>query len=100
MKYLNTFTRKARGVAAAIGASAMFAANPAFAAGGLDKARGILETLKEEATTIIPIAATLILMILAIGYAARMMEKDTFVRWAIGVIIAGSAAQITAMLFT
>ncbi|KEC69000.1 hypothetical protein O7Q_00236, partial [Bartonella quintana JK 39] len=33
------------------------------------------------------------------GYAGRYIEKDTFIRWAIGVIIAGSATQIATMLF-
>ncbi|KEC69002.1 hypothetical protein O7Q_00234 [Bartonella quintana JK 39] len=47
-----------------------------------------------------PVAAALILLCLAIGYAGRYIEKDTFIRWAIGVIIAGSATQIATMLFT
>lgn len=73
-------------------------AQPASAQ-GLQKARGILETLQQELTTIIPIAAAVILLLLGIAYAGRFIEKDTFVRWCIGVIIAGSAVQITAMLF-
>ncbi|WP_375685093.1 TrbC/VirB2 family protein, partial [Bartonella sp. AP172QHHD] len=36
---------------------------------------------------------------LAIGYAGRYIGKDTFVRWAIGVVIAGSAAQLVSLLF-
>ncbi|WP_375659737.1 TrbC/VirB2 family protein, partial [Bartonella sp. CL1QHWL] len=33
------------------------------------------------------------------GYAGRYIGKDTFVRWAIGVVIAGSATQLVTMLF-
>ncbi|KEC65663.1 hypothetical protein O7W_00440, partial [Bartonella quintana JK 56] len=54
----------------------------------------------ELTTKIIPIAAALILLCLAIGYAGRYIEKDTFIRWAVGVIIAGSATQIANMLFS
>lgn len=69
-------------------------------AGGLEKAKTVLETLKTELTTIIPIAATVLLLCLAVGYAGRFVEKDTFVRWAIGIIIGGSAAQITTMFWS
>lgn len=68
-------------------------------AGGLEKAKSVLETLKTELTSIIPIAAAVLLLCLGIGYAGRFVEKDTFVRWAIGIIIGGSAVQITAMFF-
>lgn len=69
-------------------------------AGGFAKAKGILEMVKTELTTIIPVVATIVLLALGIGYAAKFVEKDTFVRWSIGIIIAGSAAQLTAMFFT
>ena len=88
-----------KAVAILVALATLITAPPAFAQ-GLEKARGILETVQQELTTIIPIAAAVILLCLAIGYAGRFLEKDTFVRWAIGVIIAGSAVQITAMLFT
>jgi hypothetical protein len=48
----------------------------------------------------VPVIAAIILLCLGVAYAGRFIEKDTFVRWAIGVIIAGSAVQITSMLFT
>lgn len=73
--------------------------NPA-AAQGLLKAKSILESFKAELLTIIPVVAVIALLLLAVGYATKFVEKDTFVRWAIGVIIAGSAAQITALFFT
>ncbi|WP_406604064.1 VirB2 family type IV secretion system major pilin TrwL [Bartonella gliris] len=65
----------------------------------LGKAQGVLTKFKTELGTIIPIAAAIILLGLAIGYAGRYIEKDTFIRWAIGVVIAGSAAEIADMLF-
>ncbi|AGF76480.1 VirB2 family type IV secretion system major pilin TrwL [Bartonella vinsonii] len=69
-------------------------------AAGLDNAKKVLNAFKKELVDhIIPIAAAVILLCLAIGYAGRYIEKDTFVRWAIGVIIAGSATQIATMLF-
>lgn len=74
------------------------AATESANAQGLQKAKGILDTIKSELLTIIPVAAVVILVCLAIGYAGRFMEKDTFVRWGIGVIIAGSASEIVAML--
>jgi len=66
---------------------------------GLDRARTVLETFQTELTTIVPVAAALVLLVLGIAYAGNFIEKDTFARWGIGVIIAGSAVQITAMLF-
>jgi type IV secretory pathway VirB2 component (pilin) len=66
---------------------------------GLTKAKSVLETFRDELTTIIPIIGVIALIMLGIGYATRMVEKDTFVRWAIGIVLAGSAAQITAMFF-
>ena len=64
--------------------------SPAFAGTGLSKAKGILETFRDELLTIIPIVAIIALVALGIGYATKFVEKDTFVRWAIGIIIAGS----------
>ncbi|WP_345115674.1 VirB2 family type IV secretion system major pilin TrwL [Bartonella jaculi] len=65
----------------------------------LTKAKDALEAFKVQLNVIIPIAAAVILLCLAIGYAGRYIEKDTFVRWAIGVVIAGSAVEIANMLF-
>lgn len=68
--------------------------------GGLAKAKGVMESFKVELTDIIPTIAVIALLCLAIGYATKFVEKDTFVRWGIGIIIAGSAAQLTALFFT
>ncbi|WP_144751543.1 VirB2 family type IV secretion system major pilin TrwL [Bartonella saheliensis] len=78
-----------------------FMAHPICAqAQNLDNAKTVLEKFQTELGKIIPVAAAVILLCLAIGYAGRYIEKDTFVRWAIGVVIAGSASQIALMLFT
>ncbi|WP_375648382.1 VirB2 family type IV secretion system major pilin TrwL [Bartonella sp. MU70NMGDW] len=67
----------------------------------LNKAKTALDALKKDLIdNIIPIAAAVILLCLAIGYAGRYIGKDTFVRWAIGVVIAGSATELVGMLFT
>ena len=55
---------------------------------------------RTRGSPIIPIVAIIALVALGIGYATKFVEKDTFVRWAIGIIIAGSAAQITALFFS
>ncbi|NAP32492.1 TrbC/VirB2 family protein [Pseudomonas syringae] len=68
--------------------------------GGLTKAKTVMESFKTELTSIIPTIAVIALLALGIGYATKFVEKDTFVRWAIGIIIAGSAAQLTALFFT
>ncbi|GAB5040696.1 hypothetical protein BHOIPH791_06400 [Bartonella henselae] len=74
--------------------------HPVYAqAQGLKNAGDVLKKLQTELKAIIPIAAAVILLCLAIGYAGRYIEKDTFVRWSVGVIIAGSAAELANMLF-
>ncbi|WP_375672829.1 VirB2 family type IV secretion system major pilin TrwL, partial [Bartonella sp. CL45QHWL] len=65
----------------------------------LRNAETALKGLQDDIQKIIPIAAAIILLCLAIGYAGRYIGKDTFVRWAIGVVIAGSAAQLVSLLF-
>ncbi|WP_375703233.1 VirB2 family type IV secretion system major pilin TrwL [Bartonella sp. AD13SXNS] len=80
--------------------TAFFLAHPVYAqAQKLENAKNALDKFKTELIGIIPIAAAVILLGLAIGYAGRYIEKDTFVRWAIGVIIAGSAGELVALLF-
>ncbi|UNE54081.1 VirB2 family type IV secretion system major pilin TrwL [Bartonella machadoae] len=81
--------------------SAFFIMHPVYAqAQNLDPAKKALDAFKAQLIGIIPVAAAVILLCLAIGYAGRYIEKDTFVRWAIGVVIAGSAAEIATLLFT
>ncbi|CAF26712.1 VirB2 family type IV secretion system major pilin TrwL [Bartonella quintana] len=103
MKRLNNLQSKSndKNIAIAAVITVFFMAHPAYAqAKGLDNAKKVLEDFKKQLDIIIPVAAALILLCLAIGYAGRYIEKDTFIRWAIGVVIAGSATQIATMLFS
>ncbi|WP_273759184.1 VirB2 family type IV secretion system major pilin TrwL [Bartonella sp. ML70XJBT.G] len=100
MKQLKNFQSKNNNRIIAISAAVIvfFMAHPAYAE--LKHAKNALEKLKQDLIkNIIPVAAAIILLCLAIGYAGRYIEKDTFIRWAIGVVIAGSATQLVAMLF-
>ncbi|VEJ44500.1 VirB2 family type IV secretion system major pilin TrwL [Bartonella vinsonii] len=101
MKQFNNPPSKinSRIIAISAAVTAFLMSHPAYAE--LKHAKDALEKLKKDLIdNIIPIAAAVILLCLAIGYAGRYIEKDTFVRWAVGVIIAGSAVQLTTMLFT
>ncbi|UNF40403.1 VirB2 family type IV secretion system major pilin TrwL [Bartonella krasnovii] len=76
-----------------------FMSNPVFAQ-KLQPAKTALDALQKDLTdNIIPVAAALILLCLAILYAGRYIGKDTFIRWAIGIVIAGSATQLANLLF-
>ncbi len=81
--------------------TAFFISNPVYAQVKLQNAKTALGALQDDLVkNIIPVAAAVILLCLAIGYAGRYIERDTFIRWAVGVIIAGSASQLATMLFT
>ncbi|MCZ2203609.1 VirB2 family type IV secretion system major pilin TrwL [Bartonella sp. A05] len=100
MKLSNIFQEKInnRIIFAFATAIVFFMAHPTYAQ-NLTGAKTVLETLTTQLNGIIPIAAALILLGLAIGYAGRYIEKDTFIRWAIGVVVAGSASQLAILLF-
>ncbi|WP_375666184.1 VirB2 family type IV secretion system major pilin TrwL [Bartonella sp. TT121SHDZB] len=103
MKQLNILQTIIRNKTAQISAvlTVFFITQPVYAqAKGLENAKNALDKFKTELIGIIPAAAAVILLCLAIGYAGRYIEKDTFIRWAIGVIIAGSAGELAHMLFT
>ncbi|WP_375620005.1 VirB2 family type IV secretion system major pilin TrwL [Bartonella sp. TS25HLJMH] len=85
-------------IAAAI--TTFFMSNSVYAQATLTNADTALKALQTDLKLLIPIAAAVILLCLAIGYAGRYIGKDTFVRWAIGVVIAGSATELVGMLFT
>ncbi|WP_375673494.1 VirB2 family type IV secretion system major pilin TrwL [Bartonella sp. TS82HLJMH] len=86
-------------ISAAITAFFMNSSAYAQQAAILKNASKALTDLQADLKVIIPIAAAVILLCLAIGYAGRYIGKDTFVRWAIGVVIAGSATQLVTLLF-
>ncbi|WP_330169323.1 VirB2 family type IV secretion system major pilin TrwL [Bartonella grahamii] len=100
MKQLNTLQKIIRNKTTKISAALtiFFMSNSVYAQ-KLTNAKNALTELQTDLKTLIPIAAAVILLCLAIGYAGRYIGKDTFVRWAIGVVIAGSAAELANMLF-
>ncbi|WP_208440198.1 VirB2 family type IV secretion system major pilin TrwL [Bartonella raoultii] len=103
MKKLNSFKSKNNNRIATISAViSVFFVNHSVCAQAqvLKHANTALKNLENDLVNyIIPISAAIILLCLAIGYAGRYIEKDTFVRWAVGVVIAGSATQLVSMLF-
>lgn len=72
--------------------------SPAWA-DGLEQAKTVLETFQNQLLTVIPVVAVIALILLGVGYATNFVEKDTFVKWGIGLIIAGSAGPITTLFF-
>ncbi|WP_139412511.1 VirB2 family type IV secretion system major pilin TrwL [Bartonella mastomydis] len=104
MKKLINFQLKSNNKITAISAALtmFFTSNSICAAQNVTKltnAKTALETLQTDLKIIIPLAAGVMLLCLAVGYAGRYIGKDTFVRWAVGVVIAGSAAQLADLLF-
>ncbi|WP_375639067.1 VirB2 family type IV secretion system major pilin TrwL [Bartonella sp. MF74HXZ] len=103
MRKLINLQQKSNNKVAAISAAVVifFMAHPVHSQAQTLKAKDALTALQTDLTThIIPVAAAVILLCLAIGYAGRYIGRDTFVRWAIGVVIAGSATQLAKLLFT
>ena len=94
--------KKIKKVAKRLGAFSlisMMSLSPTIAfSAGLAKAKTTLESLKAELLSVMPVMAVIALIILGIAYATNFVEKGTFARWAIGIIIIGSAGQITSML--
>lgn len=66
-------------------------------AAGLSKAKGALDGFLAELHIIVPVVATIVLICLALAYSWRMIQKDTLVQWGVGIVIAGSAAEIVAV---
>ncbi|OZI71345.1 TrbC/VirB2 family protein [Bordetella genomosp. 12] len=67
--------------------------------GGLSRARTTLETLRDNLDVILPIAAIIIGIIIFVLYSAEVMRKDDAIRWGIGVLLAGSAAELVVLLW-
>ncbi|WP_273789285.1 VirB2 family type IV secretion system major pilin TrwL [Bartonella sp. ML70XJBT] len=104
MKQLNILQTIIRNKTTPISAAltVFFMNNSAYASDPvtLTNAKSALEGLKDDLEKLIPLAAGVILLCLAIAYAGRYIEKSTFIRWAVGVVIAGSASQLAKLLFT
>ena len=77
------------------------ASHAAFAQsmGGLSRAQTTLQTLKDNLDIILPIAAVIIGVIIFVLYSAEVMRKDDAIRWGIGVLLAGSAAELVVLLW-
>ncbi|WP_175869106.1 VirB2 family type IV secretion system major pilin TrwL [Bartonella gabonensis] len=102
MKQLNIHTTTRNKIAAFSAAlTAFFMTHPVYAQAAtyLKHGKDALDKLQTDLKIIVPIAAAIILLCLAIGYAGRYIGKDTFVRWSVGVVIAGSAAELVKILF-
>lgn len=67
--------------------------------GGLSKAKTTLESLRDQLNVILPIAAVIIGVIIAVLYSAEIMRKDDAVRWGIGVVVAGSVGELVVLLW-
>lgn len=67
--------------------------------GGLSRAQTTLQTLKDNLDEILPIAAIIIGVIIFVLYSAEVMRKDDAIRWGIGVLLAGSAAELVVLLW-
>ena len=70
----------------------------AACAAGLDQAKGILETIKTDVLSIVPIVSVIALIGMGAGFAMNMVDKSTFFKWGTGLLIVGSATKITEML--
>ena len=79
--------------------SCLFSAAHAQSIGGLTRAPKTLQLVKENLDIILPIAAVIIGMIIFVLYSAEVMRKDDAIRWGIGVLLAGSVAEIVVLLW-
>lgn len=80
----------------------LFGSTPTASAqsiGGLSRAQTTLQTLRDNLDVILPIAAIIIGIIIFVLYSAEVMRKDDAIRWGIGVLLAGSAAELVVLLW-
>lgn len=100
MSVLTRVLTSKRMPAAMSGAMLMFA-NAAVQAqtGGLTRATTGLNSLLSSLKIIVPIVAVIALILIGLLYAADMIRKETMWNWAVGIVVAGSAAELVAMLF-
>jgi len=70
---------------------------PSAHAQGLAKATSFLENIRDQLTVWIPIIAVIAGLVLVIAYWFNMIQKDTFIKWLVGLIIAGSILEIVAL---
>lgn len=108
MKFHHSFLNLVQRATASRHAAARFTGGLALASlngaafaqsGGLQRAQSTLETLKSNLDIILPIAAVIIGVIIFVLYSAEVMRKDDAIRWGIGVLLAGSVAELVALLW-
>ncbi|MBV6800007.1 TrbC/VirB2 family protein [Xanthomonas euvesicatoria] len=67
---------------------------------GLAKAKGFLNSLKDNLLAFVPIIAICAGLVLVILYWFNVIQKEGFIKWIVGLIIAGSVAEIVALFVT
>lgn len=77
----------------------LFSAAVSAQTGGLTKGKTALQFLLDNLLIILPLAAVIIGIIIAVLYSAEIMRKDDAVRWVTGVLLAGSVAEIVVMIW-
>ncbi len=93
---MRTMMRKAEAKLTVVALS-MLAAMPAQAA-GLQRATSVVNSITGDVKTMIPLLAILILACLGIAWGAKWIRFVTLLQFGAGVILAGSAAELVAML--
>lgn len=102
LKHIMNATSSPRILYKLIATSLLFSSHHAAFAqsiGGLSRARTTLQTLSDNLDIILPIAAVIIGVIIFVLYAAEVMRKDDAIRWGIGVLLAGSTAELVVLLW-
>lgn len=95
---MNTIVARFSTYKAAVAATlALLLAAPAAHAQGLARATGFLESVRDQLTVWIPIIAVIAGLCLVVAYWFNMIQKDTFIKWLVGLIIAGSILEIVAL---
>ena len=67
---------------------------------GLSKVKTVANSFQTQILAVVPAVATVVLILVAIGFAFKFVQKATFAIWAIGLIIVGSATEITKMFIS
>lgn len=72
----------------------------AWAAGGLSKAGSALEKFQNDIKPVIRVVAVLALMLTGAAYFLNMVDKSTFFKIVVGILIIGSANEIVDLFWT
>ena len=66
--------------------------------GGLTRTRTAVGKFRDELVLLAPILAIIACIIIGVLYAKDMIRKETMWQWLVGVVIAGSAVELVALL--